>query len=60
MTSELTLGERVVREAIEYGDFLHPENSNLLTINKNDLQAIVERELEWWLINVHDVPEGGG
>ncbi|WP_161952425.1 MULTISPECIES: hypothetical protein [unclassified Ensifer] len=57
MESNLTLGERVVREASDFGDFQDHEKPNLLTINKNDLQAIVEAQLEWWLINVYDVDE---
>ena len=45
MASNPTLGERVARAACEMGDFLDPEKPNLLTINKNDLQAIVDEPL---------------
>lgn len=57
MTDNPTLGQRVAQVMREYGEVSDPTKPHLLTIHLGDLEAIVDEYLEWWLINVYDVPD---
>lgn len=56
MTSEPTFGQSVVQVACELEEAPDPDRPNMLTINKKDLEAIIDEHLDWWLLNVYDPP----
>lgn len=54
--SKMTLAQRVVRAVRELADTPDPEHPHTVQVNVNDLEAIIDIQLEEWLLKVYDAP----
>lgn len=55
--SKMTLAQRVVRAVCELADTPDPEHPHMVLVNVNDLEAIIDNQLEQWLLKVYDAPQ---